>query len=283
MRRSFLRPRSILTTLLVIAALAVLVRLGIWQLDRLQERRIFNGRVNSQINLPVLDLTKNSEILGLFDMEYRTVDVVGVYDSSQQVMLRNQVWQDQPGVHLLTPLKIKDSDRAVLIDRGWVPVPYADAQIGNLSQYNESGEVTVHGVIRRPESRPYFGGVPDPILAPGQTRLEAWNLVNLDRIKLQISFSMLPVYIQQAPDPTWTQMPYRSQPVLDLSEGPHFGYALQWFTFALILAVGYPFFVRRQFANQTRLPLGIKMEGIKTSASSNGKNKAINSKQSVEE
>jgi hypothetical protein len=44
MRRSFLRPRWILTTLLVIAALAVLVRLGIWQLDRLQERRIFNGK-----------------------------------------------------------------------------------------------------------------------------------------------------------------------------------------------------------------------------------------------
>jgi surfeit locus 1 family protein len=268
MLRSFLRPRWILTTLLVIAALAVLVRLGIWQLDRLQERRIFNARVNSQINLPVLDLTKNPQIQGLFDMEYRTVDVVGVYDFSQQVMLRNQAWQDQPGVHLLTPLKIKDSDQAVLVDRGWVP--FADAQAGNLSQYDETGDVTVHGVIRRPESRPYFGGVPDPTLAPGQNRLDSWNLVNLDRIKLQISFPMLPIYIQQAPNPSWTQMPYRSEPVLDLSEGPHFGYAIQWFTFAMVLAVGYPFYVRRQLANPTRSPLDVRMNGLKSSASSKG-------------
>jgi surfeit locus 1 family protein len=281
MLRSFLRPRWILTTLLVFVALAVLVRLGIWQLDRLQERRIFNARVNSQINLPVLDLTVNPRIQGLFNMEYRTVDVVGVYDFSQQVMLRNQVWQDQPGVHLLTPLKIKDSDLAILIDRGWVP--YADAQVGNLTQYDESGEVTVHGVIRRPESRAYFGGVPDPTLAPGQNRLETWNLVNLDRIKLQTSLAMLPIYVQQAPDTAWTHMPYRSQPVLDLSEGSHFGYALQWFTFALILAIGYPFYIRRQFANQTRLALDLRKEDIKSSSSSEENHSAINSKQPVQE
>jgi len=54
------------------------------------------------------------------------------------------------------------------------------------------------------------------------------------------------VYIQQAPDSAWTEMPYRSEPNLTLSEGPHLGYAVQWFSFALILLVGYPIYVRRE-------------------------------------
>jgi len=57
---------------------------------------------------------------------------------------------------------------------------------------------------------------------------------------------MLPAYIQQAPDPTWTSLPRRTQPELDLSEGPHLGYAFQWFIFAAILGIGYPFFINRR-------------------------------------
>ena len=34
--------------------------------------------------------------------------------------------------------------------------------------------------------------------------------------------------------------------LVDLSEGPHLGYAIQWFLFATVLGVGYYFFVRRQ-------------------------------------
>ena len=41
-------------------------------------------------------------------------------------------------------------------------------------------------------------------------------------------------------------MPYRTQLELDLNEGSHLGYAFQWFTFALILAIGYPIYVSRE-------------------------------------
>jgi surfeit locus 1 family protein len=61
----------------------------------------------------------------------------------------------------------------------------------------------------------------------------------------QLPYPILPVYIQQSPDPAWTGLPYRSEPDLDLTEGPHLGYAIQWFTFATILFVGYPFFIHR--------------------------------------
>jgi len=43
-----------------------------------------------------------------------------------------------------------------------------------------------------------------------------------------------------------TDLPYRSAPDLELTEGPHMGYAIQWFTFAVLLLGGYPVFVNRE-------------------------------------
>ena len=54
LRRMFSR-KWLLTTILVIAAMAVMARLGIWQLDRLHQRRAFNARVSAQIDRPPLD------------------------------------------------------------------------------------------------------------------------------------------------------------------------------------------------------------------------------------
>jgi len=35
-------------------------------------------------------------------------------------------------------------------------------------------------------------------------------------------------------------------PVLDLSEGPHLGYAIQWFFYAALVFFGYPVYLRKQ-------------------------------------
>jgi surfeit locus 1 family protein len=119
--RIFLRPfsrRWLLATLLVAAAMAVMVRLGIWQLDRLEQRREFNARVLAQINQPALVLKGPALQADLASMEYRPVVVEGEYDFSQQVALRNQVWENQAGVHLLTPLRIAGTEQSVLVNRG---------------------------------------------------------------------------------------------------------------------------------------------------------------------
>lgn len=235
--------RWVLTTLLVITAVGVLIRLGLWQLDRLQQRRAFNARVIAQQKAEPLTLDSSTLDADLLNMEYRAVIVTGQYDFSQQVVLRNQVWTNQPGVHLLTPLVISGTNRAVLVDRGWIP--QEDAAPDKRGKYDEPGVITVRGVLRRPQTKPDFGGVPDPPLAPGQTRLDAWNIVNLERIRQQVNVPLLAVYVQQAPDAERTAPPYPTAPKLDLSEGSHFSYALQWFTFAAILAIGYPVYVRR--------------------------------------
>lgn len=236
--------RWLLATLLVFVAMGVMVRLGIWQLDRLEQRRAFNARVSAQLEQPTLELTSATIDLDLSAMEYRTAMVRGTYDHTQQVALRNQVWENQLGVHLLTPLKIEGTDEYVLVNRGWVPVE--DFQSYDWSAYDEPGVVEVQGMIRASQSQPDFGRRSDPTPAPGEGPLKVWYFANISRIAEQVPGSLLPVYVQQAPDSTWMELPHRTLPKLELTEGPHMGYALQWFSFAVILGVGYPIFIRRR-------------------------------------
>lgn len=249
MLKRFLTVRWILTTLLVIVGVGVLIRLGFWQLDRLEWRRAFNARATSQLNAPRLDLNASQPVADLYDMEYRSVSVTGQYDFSQEVLLRNQVWENRLGYHVLTPLKIAGSDWYVLVDRGWIPFEEAASR----SKYQELGDIHVQGMIRRGQEKPDFGGVVDPTLAPGENRLDAWNVVNLPRIIEQSNLHMLPGYIIQAPRASRTALPYRSLPEIEISEGSHQSYAMQWFSFAAILGLGYPFFVRRQLNKQSQI------------------------------
>jgi surfeit locus 1 family protein len=232
------------TTLLVLAAVIVMVRLGIWQLDRLAQRKAFNTRVEAQLAEPALELTSHNLALDLYNMEYREANVSGEYDHEQQVVLRNQDWQGRLGVHLLTPLIIAGSEQAVLVDRGWIP--YEDFTAGNLEQHDEPGIVEVAGAMRRSQTKPMIGGQEDQIPGPGESPLLAWHWINIIGISGQVPYDLLPVYLHSSPGLTEDKLPYRSQQELELTEGSHLGYALQWFTFAAILGIGYPIYIRKE-------------------------------------
>src|SRR3972149_5703121 len=91
---------------------------------------------------------------------------------------------------------------------------------------------------------------PEPTFAPGKPRLDAWNNLDLDRLAAQMDVDLLPVYLQCLPTGAQTEPPYANPPVLDLSEGSHLGYAIQWFSFAALLVLGYPLYVQRQEARK---------------------------------
>lgn len=228
-------------TLLVIAATLVMIRLGIWQLDRLEGRRAFNAQVELARSLPNLDLNQEHP-LNINEMEWRTVKVTGEYDFENQIGLRNRYYQNQNGYHLLTPLLFNGT--AVLVDRGWIPAE-GNSVSENWRAYDESGEITVKGQIRLGQAKPAFGGVEDALPANG-SKLEIWNNADLQKIASQLPYPILPVYIQLDTNENDSIPPIPFQPVLELTEGPHAGYALQWFTFATILFIGYPFYLRKQ-------------------------------------
>lgn len=242
--------RWLLASVLVLAAAAVMLRLGIWQLDRLEWRQSFNARVQEQMDAEPLVLDESSLDLDLYSMEYRQVIVAGTYLHEDEIILRNQVWQSEfgseLGVALFTPLLIEGTDTAILVERGWIP--QENAGRGSRVIYREEGAITVAGRLRRAETDFNVNKRlhPDPALDVGEDRLDAWNNLDLGRIASQMNTSLLPVYLHLTPESEQTDPPYIVQPSLDLSEGPHLGYAIQWFIFASLLLIGYPLYVQRQ-------------------------------------
>src|SRR5512139_1835458 len=195
------QPKWLLLTLLVFAGTALCIRLGIWQLDRLEQRRAFNAQFESARARPVLDLNREQpeDIAG---MEWRPVKVTGEYDFENQVAVRNQYYGDQYGYHLLTPLRFDSSSgsgqAAVLVDRGWIPAdgnstPALPERVWR--KYDESGTVTVSGQIRLGQAKPRFGGIADPLPENG-AKLEVWTNADLTRIAEQMPYPILPIYIQ---------------------------------------------------------------------------------------
>jgi surfeit locus 1 family protein len=236
----------LIATLLVLAGTALCIRLGIWQLDRLQQRRAFNAQFESARAQSALDL--NQELpQNITEMEWRTVKVTGEYDFANQVALRNQYYGDQYGYHLLTPLLF--NGEAVLVDRGWIPAD-SNSTASTWQRYDETGTINVSGQIRLGQTKPAFGGVADTLPENG-SKLEVWNNADLAHISSQIPYPILPIYIQPEVDASDTEPPIPFQAEVEITEGPHFGYALQWFTFATILIIGYPFYLRKQESRST--------------------------------
>lgn len=222
-------------TLLVIGGLALFIRLGLWQLDRLAQRQAQNQITRQQLAAPPLHLNQSPlpDPTTLID---RQVSVEGTYDFSQQVVLKLQNWQGRPGFHLLTPLRITGRDETILVDRGWLP----DSET-NLSQFDQAGPLTITGFLQATQTSTRVQVTP---AGPQQE----WFRIDVEAIQAQLPYEILPVYLQQSPPAgtTTTQLPYRADPEFDLSNGPHLSYALQWFSFSLMLGVGYIVYVWRQ-------------------------------------
>ncbi len=220
------------TTLLVLLGMALLARLGFWQLDRLGQRRARNTELVQQLALPPLSLTGESLPDDLTSLRNRTASARGTFDFSHQIALKHQNWMNAPGIHLIAPLVIEGSSRAVLVDRGWLPTDQAAPE--SWSGFDEVGPVTAVGSVQLSQTLP---GNTSPIPAYPQTE---WYRVDIDAIQAQMPYDLLPIYILQLPaDDGRAALPYRIEPEFDLSDGPHLGYAIQWYIFALILGIIY--------------------------------------------
>lgn len=237
----------IIITILVIAAAIVMVRLGFWQLDRLEGRKALNAQVLAQTKLEPLLLDTFAVDLDLEAMEFRNVILYGEYDYQNEFVIGNQTFRDQIGVRLLTPLKIRGSERAVLIDRGWVP--QADYAEGRLAQYQQPGEIRIEGVLRTTQEKM---GLKDCLDTSGSSDPKLVWCVSIAGIQEKTPYSLLPVYVWSTPVGEQITPPLTSELTIEISEGNHLSYAVQWFTFAAMLFFGYPFFVQRENLAQLR-------------------------------
>lgn len=238
MPRTRFAPRVFVLMVIALVVAAVCVRLGIWQLHRLSERRAYNASVRlglAQAPVPLPSLPQARYDPGA--VTYRRVEVSGTYDSDRQVVLYGRSLNEQPGSHVLTPLVTEDA-RAILIDRGWIPIEIdpADPRAGA-----PGGPVTVAGVLFPSEGDPP-GAPPASVDAEASRTVSRVDLAGIQKL---VPDALYPEYLllqsQQPPQPGPLPEPGT---LPELSEGPHLSYAIQWFSFAAIALVGCAILVR---------------------------------------
>ncbi|HZA79123.1 MAG TPA: SURF1 family protein [Acidimicrobiales bacterium] len=234
--RFLLRPRWLLSHLFVVLLVITMVNLGFWQLRRLDDKRDRNALIEARSEQPV---TPVGELLDPGDGEaavdgarYRAVTATGTYDAPTTVTVRNRTQEGVPGAWLVTPLRLAEGERVGVI-RGFVSLT-SDSSVADVPP--PTGEVTVTGLVVDPDG--LDGTAPRdvaPLLDAGDGILPA--LVRADESDPPEPNAARP----DRPDPA------AILPVLpaDLSEGPHLGYAVQWFIFSTIAVVGYPLVLRR--------------------------------------
>ena len=226
--------RSRLFILAVFLLGLICIRLGFWQLSRGAERKAKNESIQQLLSLSTAGLP--SETISPVDWDYRRVSIFGKFDSDNSVVLRNRAYLDQPGVHLVTPLIIEETGTVILVDRGWIPVTqFLPEEIG---VYEALGEFAVTGILRQSTSEPTLSLLADPTTEPGADPLKEWRVLNIERIQEQMPYALYPMFLQMtdsnpSPDPYPIPMPD-----IDLSDGPHLSYAIQWFSFGAIAFLG---------------------------------------------
>jgi surfeit locus 1 family protein len=235
-------------TLLVLALMAVLARLGFWQLDRLAQRRAANAQLTAALAAPPIDLNAAwADYAGLApadvpaDLADRDVALRGEYDFAQQRVLVLQNYEGRPGVHVITPLVLSgvgEEPVAVLVDRGWIP----DAERGAGRDFaTANGEQTVVGYVALTET--LRRGAAAGSAAPTDEIFR----VDIAALQEALPYRLAPFYVMAAPPASATAvddaLPVEIPKEIDLSEGPHLGYAVQWFIFSLGLGAGYVIYV----------------------------------------
>lgn len=240
------RGRWLWTTIGVALLCALFLTLGVWQLERLGQKRAANALILARMQEPRLTLP--AQALGPDPVRdaLRRATARGTYDYGQEIVLRNRTYNEIPGVHVIVPLRIAGSDQAILVDRGWIPYEMAGPE-QRAAFRDAAGEVTVQGILRQSEVRSSRLSPADPPLGPDRPRLDAWHRVDIPRIQEQIPYRLLPLYLEEdgAAETADRRFP-RAVPEIALSEGNHLGYAVQWFAFAGILLGGYALFYHQR-------------------------------------
>lgn len=216
---------------LVVAA--VCTRLGIWQLDRLEQRRERNAAMTRSLALPVLDLGDSLAAI-VRDSEpfaYRRVIARLEPTPLPDFLIRGRSNAGIPGVNVISVRRIR-ADTAVLVNRGWLPA--ADAVSVDPRSYPEQAELAVSGIL-----------FPSPTARGGDSRSVPVNEANiltfaslpLDSLRSAYPGVLLGLYLQQLEPASAEGLPRRLDPPTT-DEGPHLGYAFQWFSFAAIALIG---------------------------------------------
>ncbi len=201
------------------SALAILLSLGTWQVQRLQWKTALIEELTARLSADAVafpvDLARVSD-----DLQFLRVRVSGRFKHDGELELLSRTRGGVVGMHLMVPLEIAPG-RFVLVDRGWVRDPAA-AEVSR-----PPGEVEVEGVIRTFQPPGRFTPDNDPVR-------NMWFNPDLAAMAEAAGVNdAAPVYVTAiAPD----GVPAGDPPGVNLRNS-HLAYAITWYSLALVLLV----------------------------------------------
>lgn len=217
--------RHLLFSILAVGAAAACVALGVWQLGRLRERRARNAVVAARLAYPPVSSVRALPA-DTAAARFRRVRLTGRYDYAHEIAIAGRTHGGSPGVDIVTPFRLTDDSVVVLVNRGWVYSPNS-AEVDLARWHEGEGEHVVEGFVNTIATRPGSPRTSSP-------RTVRW--IDTGALAREAGYAVAPyTVIQQgdtaAPGPRADSVPVRLA-IPPLDEGPHLGYAVQWFTFA---------------------------------------------------
>lgn len=221
------RRLALWPTLMTVPALAALLGLGLWQLDRLEWKNALIATRTA--NLTAAPMTRLPERLDAARHAYTRVRLEGRFRHDREFYLGPRTSRGRAGIHVITPMEMSDGSH-VLVDRGWVPRARRRPETRAAGQ--RRGMVSVEGLLRAAGRTGWF--TPD-----NTPRQNFWYFVDpaamatvarLDRVR--------PYYVAAGPAPNPGGLPLGRAYAVEMASN-HLQYALTWFALAVVLAVIY--------------------------------------------
>lgn len=234
-------PLALLSTLL---AIACMVKLGMWQIDRGQEKQaIIDQHAQAMSHQPQLlsAAQLSSDELETDDR----IQVQGRFQSDEYFLIDNQTFNGRVGYHVVALLDSESlSEMRLPVNLGWIPLPgsrdiWPDVRLPD-------GEVTVQGRIHYPAERPF-------LLREQQfstTLPQRIQYLELESIREQTGWPLAAVSVLLDENIEWGFA--RDWPVVVMEPHRHYAYAAQWFGLAVAAAVIFYIATRRAFSHSNQ-------------------------------
>jgi surfeit locus 1 family protein len=203
----------------------VFLALGYWQLQRADEKRRLQEEYDSRAGVLVRVEPRLQSVEAL---RFYRVEVSGVYEPDRQFLLDNRVHHGRAGYHVVTPLKIGDSDVRVLVNRGWVALGESRDKLPVIDTPGHA--VTLTGLAMVPSEKGYRLAEPN---SAAKTWPPVWLYLDLKRFGRAVTYPVQPVVILL--DEGHASGFAREWSRLDAGIAVHQGYAFQWFALAVAL------------------------------------------------
>lgn len=214
-------------TVFTIPALALLIALGSWQMQRLHWKEAIIVEREAALARAPLSV---ASIAGAGDaLWFRPVSATGVFLHDSEIYMDGKSYRSNPGGQVITPLRL-DRGGVVFINRGWVPRALRDPAQRAAGQI--AGTVTVTGILRSSGRKSDW--IPENIPTKDE-----WYSVDVDPMAKRLGLvGVRPFYIEAGATANPGGWPMGRKPVILLSNN-HLQYALTWYSFAVVLLVIY--------------------------------------------